>query len=225
MSMRRAVWSVFFVAMVMSVATGAFAQSKEAKDKYHKALKQLDWKERIGGNGPAGYIYRVMTPPNAEKAEKLFSEAATLAPDWVLPQFGLGDLHYVMKRFTPAAEAYEKARELDNKKRQLEREQRRDLLDQLGLSYAYARKWDKAEKVYKAAVEEDPEYPIYEYNLSCVYAEKGDLDTALQHLKRAWEFKDNMPEGQPFPDARTDDSWREFWEHPKFKDAVRDMVI
>ncbi len=211
--------------MISMFAVSGFAQSKEAKDKYRKALQQLDWKERIGGNGPAGYVYRVVTPPNPDKAEKLFSEAATLAPDWVLPPYGLGDLNFVMKRYTPAAEAYQKTKDLDDKRKQLDKDQRLDMLDQLGLSYAMARKWDKAEKAYLAAVEEDPTYAPFEYNLSCVYAEKGDLDTALEHLQKAWEHHDNMPKGQSFPDPRTDDSYRQFWDHPKFKAAVRDMVI
>jgi tetratricopeptide (TPR) repeat protein len=216
-----------FVVILMSVciSASAFAQSKEAQEKYYKGLKELDWRERIGGAGAHGRVDRLVTPPNAVKAEKLFREAAAVAPDWPLPWYVMGDMNFVQKKYSAAAEGYAKANEVDSQSHKLDKETRLDMLDQLGLSWALAKNYDSAKSVYLAALKENPNYPQFEYNLSCVYAEQGDLENALTYLKKAWAHKEDMPEGIAFPDPRKDDSYKKFWDDPEFKEAVQEMVI
>jgi tetratricopeptide (TPR) repeat protein len=223
--MTRALRTIFVVLMSVFVCASALAQTKEAQEKYYKALKQLDSKEYIGGAGGYGRVDRLVIPPNAAKAEKLFSEAAALSPDWPLPWYSMGDLNFVQKKYSAAAENYAKANEVDSQSHKLDKETRLDMLDQLGLSWALAKDYDKAKSSYLSALKENPNYPQFEYNLSCVYAEQGDLENALNYLKKAWEHKDDMPKGQPFPDPRKDDSFKKFWDDPEFKQAVEEIVI
>lgn len=223
--MFRSLRAVSIAGLLFTLTLGAFAQSKEAKEKYYKALQQLDWHVATSGGGTWQNARRHPLPPNPQKAEKLFNEASALAPDWVLPIYGLADMSFMQKKFDLAAKYYSKVQDMDNKSHELDKAARHDMLDQLGLSYAYDAEYKEAEGAYLAALKEDPEYPIFHYNLACVYAETRKLADALDELKQAWQLKDNMPKGQPFPDPRKDDSWRDYLDNPQFKDVVRDMVI
>lgn len=223
--MYRVFRAVSIVALIVTVSAGAFAQSKEAKDKYYKALQQLEWRVPSSGSGTWEAAQRRRVPPNPVKAEKLFNEASALAPDWILPIYGLADMNFMLRKYSASAKFYARAKELDDKTHELDKAGRHDMLDQLGLSYALDADYKTAESVYKDALKEDPEFPMFHYNLACVYAESHNLSNALEHLKKAWEFKDNMPKGQPFPDPRKDDSWREYLDNPRFQDAVREMVV
>jgi tetratricopeptide (TPR) repeat protein len=193
------------VLLIVSVAS---AETKQAKDKLEKARKELN--QRI---------------PNVPRAEKLLVESLKLSPDYVDAQEALADLYYTQRRFDAAATEYQKARALDDSQKKLSREDRNQLLDQLGLSQAQGRHLDEAIATYKSAVSEDAQYALFEYNLACTYAEKGDLDTALPHLKKSWELRDNLPRGVQFPDPRKDDSFKRFWSDPRFQDAVVNMVV
>jgi tetratricopeptide (TPR) repeat protein len=211
--------------LMLALSIGTFAQSKEAKEKYYKALQQLDWRVATSGVGTWQAAQRRPLPPNPYKAEKLFNEASALAPDWILPIYGLADMNFMLRKYSVSAKYYAKARELDDKNHELDKAGRRDMFDQLGLSYALDAEYKLAETVYQDALKEDPEFPMFHYNLACVYAESHKFPDALEHLKKAWEFKDNMPAGQPFPDPRKDNSWREYLDNPRFQEVVREMVV
>jgi tetratricopeptide (TPR) repeat protein len=186
----------------------AFAETKEARDKLEKARKEL-----------AGRA------PNLARVEKNIQDSLKASPDYLDAQQALADLYYLEHRFDNAAMEYKKAQVLDDSQKKLSRGDRSRLLDQLGLSQAQSRHLDDALATYLKAVAEDPSYGSLEYNLACVYGEKGDLDSALPHLKKAWELRDSFPRGTPFPDPRKDDSFKKFWDDPRFKDAVVDMVV
>src|SRR4051812_41392684 len=198
--MTRVLRAFLISALIVALSVSAFAQSKEAKEKYYKALQQLDWRAPTSGYGTWQAAQRRPVPPNPVKAEKLFTEASALAPDWILPVYGLADMNFMLRKYSVSAKYYTKAREIDDKSHELDKVARHDMFDQLGLSYALDADYKEAEAVYQDALKEDPEFPLFHYNLACVYAESHKLGDALDHLRKAWEFKDNMPKGQAFPD-------------------------
>ena len=207
MRMRR----LLIVAMLIAVAAPALAQTKEARGKYDAGVREVEHR-----NGP--------------KAEKLLREAIELAPDWMKPRLALGEMLTLQRRWEAAAEVWARARELDDKNKsdetkKLPRPERNSLLDSLGVAQGQAGQLDAAIATYTAALKEDPDYALFEYNLACSFAEKGDLDRALTHLKRSWTLRDNIPSGQRFPDPRKDDSFRRYWNDPRFLDVVENMVI
>jgi tetratricopeptide (TPR) repeat protein len=191
------------VLMIAALALPLVAQTKEARDKYQSALRARD----------------------PLKAERLLKESIAADPTWLKPQLELGGLYSALRRWEDASNTLAKVRDLDNQQKKLTEEERRHALDALGVAQAQARKYDEAIKTYTAALKDDPEYPLYEYNLSRTFAEKGDLKSALPHLKRAWELKDNLPRGTRFPDPRKDNSFRQYWSDQRFLDAVENMVI
>ena len=199
-------WCFLFVALLL----GGFAlgETKEARDKLERARKEL-----------AGRA------PNLARVEKNIQDSLKASPDYLDAQEALADLYYLEKRFDNAATEFKKAQALDDSQKKLARGDRNRLIDQLGLSQAQSRHLDDALATYQKAVAEDPTYGSFEYNLACVYAEKGDLDSALPHLKKSWELRDSFPRGTDFPDPRKDDSFKRFWNDPRFKDAVENMVV
>jgi hypothetical protein len=56
------------------------------------------------------------------------------------------------------------------------------------------------------AVQKDPTYPLYYYNLACADAEQGDATNAKLHLQQAFDRRANVIKGEAMPDPTKDDS-------------------
>ena len=93
----------------------------------------------------------------------------------------------------------------------------RVLTDQAGISYGMSGDIPKARSLFEKAIAEDPDYPMYYYNLACADAEDKNLAGAKQHLQEAFARKANVISGETMPDPTTDDSFlpyrdnKEFW--------------
>lgn len=94
---------------------------------------------------------------------------------------------------------------------------RRIATDHAGMSYGMAGEIGKARSIFERAIAEDPDYPMYYYNLACADAEEKKLRDARLHLQAAFERKANVISGESMPDPTKDDSFlpfkhnREFW--------------
>ena len=189
--------------LACTFAVSAAADQKSVNDKIRKAHQQR----------------------NPEKAEKLLREAIAEDPDSIAAHRELAGLLLAMRHFSAAAEEYGRTAELDDAQHKLSDDDRRRVLDSHGLSYALGGEYERAQKVYLAAIEKDPEYPIFYFNLACTYAEMGQLDPALKYLREAWKRRKNVLEGESFPDPRQDSSFARYKDDPRFQEAVRDMVF
>jgi tetratricopeptide (TPR) repeat protein len=82
----------------------------------------------------------------------------------------------------------------------------------------------KSRALFEAAIVEDPDYPLYYYNLACADAEEKKLSDAQAHLQQAFARKANVIPGETMPDPTKDDSFlpdrdnKEFW---KFVEGLR----
>jgi tetratricopeptide (TPR) repeat protein len=188
--------------LLLLFCSAAFAQSPKARQDYDQALKEVEHH-------------------NLGKAEKLLRDAIADSPNWAAAYAQLGHVYFLMPKPAPAIEAYERARELDIKDHQLTVEERREVNDNLGIIYGMGHQYEKSIAVLESAINADPEYGAYEYNLACTYSEQGDLDKALTHLKRAWELRNSFQ----FPDVMNDDSFRRWHDDPRFQEVAREMVI
>lgn len=94
---------------------------------------------------------------------------------------------------------------------------RRVTTDQAGMAYGISGNVPKARAVFEAAIAQDPDYPLYYYNLACADAEEKKLTDARNHLQQAFARKANMLPGETIPDPTKDDSFlpyknnTEFW--------------
>lgn len=200
--MRRLIGIVLIAALCVPV----FADAKKAKDLVKKAEIEFDRR-------------------NIPGAEKLLRKAAEEDPDNLDAHRELADLLAMTNRYSQSVPEYRKTLEIDDQQKALTREQRRSIVDSLGVSTARSGDLKQARDWYLEALRKDPDYSFYNYNLACVYAELGDLDSAIPYLKKAWEKRDTMPSGMSFPDPRQDDSFKNFVNDPQFQDAVRNMVL
>ena len=196
---------LILVLLVFSV-TLAFADRQKALEKFAKAQQAAS----IG---------------NLPKAEKLLNDALKEDSTLIKAHVLLGDVLSQERRFSAASLEYTTALDLNAKQSSLSDEEKLRVTDAQAVSYAESGNLPRAREIYEAAIKQNSEYPTFYYNLACVYAEMHQLDPALENLKKAWDLRHNMPEGQPFPDPRKDTSFGSYLKDPRFQEAVRNMVF
>jgi len=137
--------------------------------------------------------------------------------------FLYGSVYYRNKNYKDASLQYEKALTLEKRTRSLDPNMWKVLIDQLGMSYGISGELTKAKALFEWAITQEPEYPMFYYNLACAFAEIGDRDQALKNLRLAFKYKDNMISGEKFPDPKTDSSFRKFMQDKDFSAEMRKM--
>ena len=94
---------------------------------------------------------------------------------------------------------------------------RRVVTDQAGMAYGMSGDISMARAIFERAIAEDPDYPMYYYNLACADAEEKNLTGARKHLQEAFARKANVITGEHMPNPLQDDSFlpyrnnKEFW--------------
>jgi tetratricopeptide (TPR) repeat protein len=117
----------------------------------------------------------------------------------------LGTLLYkVMKSYAAAAIYYQRA--FDTLPASAPLQARRILVDQLSMSYGMSGQVRLSRAANDAAIQTDPDYPLYYYNLACADAEQGNATNARLHLQQAFDRKANTLPGEHLPDPTKDDS-------------------
>lgn len=154
---------------------------------------------------------------NFSAAEKHFQLALKADPEHFWANFFLGESFFRQEKYTQAVEPFVTAARLDTARKVLSPELRRVLNDQLGMAYGISGDLKSAEAHFKAAIQQDPDYALYRYNLACTYAEMNDLDRTLATLEEALKWKANMVAGESFPDPRTDSSFQRFLRNERFR--------
>jgi hypothetical protein len=137
--------------------------------------------------------------------------------------FGQGSKFYLQQNYSEAADYYAKALGLEKQKRTLSKDYFRVLVDNLGMSYGISGKLPQAKATFEYGLTQDPEYPMFFYNLACTYGEMDQMSDALAQLRLAYRYKANMIAGETLPDPLKDDSFRHFVDKEEFFKAVREM--
>lgn len=94
---------------------------------------------------------------------------------------------------------------------------RRVMRDQAGMSYGISGDFAKARSIFEKETAEDPDYPMYYYNLACADAGENKLSDARIDLQKAFDRKANVNPGETMPIPTEDDSFlpykgnKEFW--------------
>jgi len=137
--------------------------------------------------------------------------------------FGQGSKFYLQRDYSAAADSYQKALDLEKQKRTLAKDYFRVLVDNLGMSYGISGKLPQAKATFEYGLTQDPEYPMFYYNLACTYGEMARMNDALEQLRLAYKYKANSIAGETLPDPLKDDSFRYFVDKPEFVNAVHAM--
>lgn len=134
-----------------------------------------------------------------------------------------GSAEYLERNFAGAIGPYQKALDLEKKDPKLNKTLWRVLIDNLGMSYGITGDLEKARETFEYGISKDDEYPMFYYNMACTYGEMGDEDKAIEYLRGAFERRENMIEGEHFPEPATDSSFKKFMKSEKFLSALAEM--
>jgi hypothetical protein len=93
---------------------------------------------------------------------------------------------------------------------------KRILIDQAGMAYGISGDIAKARLIFEKAAAEDPDYPMYYYNLACADAQENKLQDARSHLQKAFARKANIIPGETMPDPTKDDSFLPYRNNSQF---------
>ena len=63
---------------------------------------------------------------------------------------------------------------------------------------------------FETAIRDDPDYPMFYYNLASAYGESVDLDLVLANLRAAFQRKQNLNQYETMPEPAKDDSFTRF---------------
>ena len=134
-----------------------------------------------------------------------------------------GSKAYLLRDYRGAIRSYQKAVDLEKQKRSLNQTTFRVVVDNLGIAYGVTRDIDHSMETLRYGISQDPEYPMFYYNMACGYGELRKMDESLEQLRLAFKYKANMFPGERFPDPLKDSSFKKFLSDKKFVDAVRQM--
>ncbi len=150
--------------------------------------------------------------PAGDEARKLIFET-----------FNNASRAYMGKNFQEAIPLYKAVFDAETKTPVLPRLYWYVLVDCLGMAYGMTGQIDAAEKMFLYGIANDPEYPLFHFNMACVYAGRNDLDQCLKHLANAYKYHKNTMPNETFPDPLTDDSFTGFLKNEKFTSRINEL--
>lgn len=165
-------------------------------------------------------LSRIRFDEEANVVESPSSRSATPPPaagQTSMQLFSEGSRFYIRQDFQGAIGPYQAALDLEKKQRKLSPNLWRVLVDNLGMAYGITGDLDHAEQTFDYGVSQDPGYPMFYYNLGCTYAERNDMNRAMEFLKKAFSLKANSIPGEGMPDPRRDDSFQRFMSNSQFR--------
>jgi tetratricopeptide (TPR) repeat protein len=131
--------------------------------------------------------------------------------------FQEGSRYFIERRYREAIPAYQNALDVEKSTPVLEKNYWLALIDNLSMAYGLTGDLASAKSTLLYGVSKDPDYPLFYYNLACVGAEKGDVHETEKYLQLAYDHRNNVIQGETFPDARADDSFRKLLLQDEFR--------
>jgi len=177
------------------------------------------------GTGPTNQVFQQAGQEylrgNFPAAEKLFRQATQLEPAMIDAHEYLGHTLFKEERYREAIPVFLNTLKLDSK-HVLPLAHRRAVIDELGMAYGISGDLQTSKTHFERAIRDDPDYPMFYYNLACAYGEMGELEPVLLNLRAAFERKQNLNQYETMPDPATDDSFRRFAQDARFKQLLRE---
>jgi hypothetical protein len=100
---------------------------------------------------------------------------------------------------------------------------RRFTTNLLAVALGRSGKIQQSRALLESAIANDPNYPTNYYNLACADAEQGNGAAAKLHLQLAYDHRDGLMQGEPFPDPLKDDSFLKLKKDKAFWDYVQSI--
>ena len=172
------------------------------------------------GCGQAATNNSTTKPEDNKSAKSAKPDTATGSS---MDLFQEGNKAYTAKDFKKAIELYGKALDLEKKEPKLEKKWWFVLIDNLSLAYGISGDIKNSRETIEYGISKEPTYPLFYYNNACGYGEENNEAKAIDNLKLAYKYKDNVLEGEKIPEPTTDSSFKNLMKSETFKKAVADM--
>jgi tetratricopeptide (TPR) repeat protein len=171
-----------------------------------------------------GLLSAILTATPGNVARELSgAQRSGSQPSQAMQYLQEGSSYFLKHDFKNAIGPYSKALALEKKHPTLSKTLWRVLVDNLGMAYGITGDLKKAKETFAYGLSRDDKYPLFYYNMACTYAEMDDLDNTVTYLKRAFQYKENVIEGEHMPDPRGDDSFQRFMHNERFLAALREI--
>jgi tetratricopeptide (TPR) repeat protein len=131
-----------------------------------------------------------------------------------------GSRSFQKQDFKGAIGPYQNALDLEKKDPKLGQTYWRVLVDNLAMAYGISGDLKNSKDILEYGISKDPTYPLFYYNIACMYAESEDLDNTMANLKKAFQYKRNIIQGETMPNPRADDSFQRFMHTKQFLDLL-----
>ncbi len=137
----------------------------------------------------------------------------------------IGNALYRQNNYAQAIPPYQKAFELEKAEPQLDRTLWRVLINNLGMAYGMTGRLKGAKATFQQGIQADPTYPMFHYNLACVFARMNDLHHAMQSLTTAFRHRKNQSPGDiGMPDPRQDAFFQHLMKNKTFRNLANDLT-
>lgn len=134
-----------------------------------------------------------------------------------------GDAAREQSSYAAAARAYEKAFALEKANRSFDDEMYLDLISRSGFAYRMNGNVAKAKETLEYGLAQNPNYPIFHYDLACTYAQMGQVDESVEHLRTAYQHSAKVAPTQLPANPAEDSCFQKISSDPKFVDAVQKL--
>lgn len=135
-----------------------------------------------------------------------------------------GNELYSQGHYDGALKFYQRAFDLEKSNRTFDKDLFLELISRLAFCYRLNGSLAKARETLDYGLSQDSEYPLFHYDMACVYAQMGKMDETLGHLREAYKYHANASPGDMPPDPTQDSCFQKFSTDPKFTDAVQKML-
>ena len=134
-----------------------------------------------------------------------------------------GNELYTQGNYGAASKYYQRAFDLERNNRTFDKDLFLELISRLAFCYRLSGNLAKSRSTLDYGFSQDAEYPLFHYDMACIYAQMGKLDETLGQLREAYKFKANASPGEMPPDPTEDSCFQKFANDPKFTDAVQKL--
>jgi tetratricopeptide (TPR) repeat protein len=140
-----------------------------------------------------------------------------------LEHFLDGSIYFDNRNYKLACKVYQLALDANQEDHLLDGNHLRKLIANMGLAYGLSGQIRKAVAILNNGIAFDRFYPMFYYNLACVYAGIDNLVETIYYLLQANSYKKNMPADDVFPYPGDDDNFKKYLSNDQFKEALRAM--
>lgn len=135
-----------------------------------------------------------------------------------------GNELYAQGDYRGALKYYQRAFDLEKNSRTFDKDLYLELISRLAFCYRLIGNLAKARETLDYGFSQDAEYPIFHYDMACIYAQMGKLDETLGQLREAYKYRANASPGEMPPDPTGDSCFQKFAADPRFTDAVQKLI-